>query len=110
MGIDADGQLGEAVAGPLAGQPVLLDKGVEPLWHASDDRDRHRKPKSPGSRSRLRRSSDADPDRQWILHWPGVNTQVLDGGTMFPRPQDNLRPTDFEQQIKVLREELVVFV
>ncbi len=68
------------------------------------------RPSMPGAHRRLRIATDRDPDRDRVLERTRVHTDVRQWSPVLSRPRDALGGAQLEQQLELLREELVVVV
>src|SRR5881409_2962708 len=92
----------------LGGFPIQVDERTEAMRLTADDRDHQRKPERPGADERFRRAADAQPDREWVLHRPRVDTLAAQGRAVLAGPVHMLLLPDLQEQVELLREERVV--
>ena len=67
-------------------------------------------PSVPGAHRRLGVAADRDPDRQRVLQRARVDAEVVERRAVPARPGHALRLAEREQQLELLREQLVVVV
>ena len=87
---------------------VDLGERRKALWHAADDRERHRKAERACPRSRSGIAANRDPQWQRILERAGVDAGAVERRPMTPGPADVLGVTQLQQELELLDEELVV--
>ena len=108
VGVDAESRRLVPVA--ASGLAMKVGEGREPLRFAADDRKRHRQSQGSCPHHRLRGAADRDPDRQPVLDRTWVDAEVVKRGPVFAGPRHAHALPQLEQQLQLLREELVVVI
>src|SRR5215218_10456421 len=107
-GMDADRQFFGSVPGPGTGFAIQVDERTKAFERAADNRDHERKAERTCTNKRFRRASDADPDRQPRLMWPGIDALKIKRGAETAFPFYVGRFPELEQQIKLLGKQVIV--
>jgi hypothetical protein len=68
----------------------------------------HRQTEASRAHRRGRRTSDRDPDRQFLLHSTGSDVRLVESGSQSARPGDRVLGADREQEVELLAEQLGV--
>lgn len=110
MHVDAGLQPGRILAGAARRLAVEIEERRKPAWLAPDDGQRYRQAERAGTRHRLRRAADGDPERQHLLQRPGIDAAIVDRRPHLARPADFLALAQRHQKIELLGKELVVVV
>src|SRR5260370_8915566 len=87
---------------------VSVDQWSKAVRFAADDRNHERQAENASANKRTRRASDPEPNRQWILEWPRVNSLPGECRAVLARPVNVRVLADVQKQIELLGKERIV--
>src|SRR4051812_11227967 len=85
---------------------VQIDHRRKTRWLSANDRERHRQAELRGANDRLRRPTDGDPHRDWILDRTRIHAEAADrcASGSGASPRHALVVAKFEKKVELLRE------